>query len=53
MKSKNLRNKQFRALANSDNGEVGDETSFHDRQENDVIWATYQGGDIKFGTLSG
>lgn len=49
----NLHNKQFRALSNSDNGEVGGATRFHYRQEGDVIWATYQGGDIKFGTLSG
>ncbi|MEM6722688.1 MAG: n-acetylglutamate synthase [Bacteroidota bacterium] len=49
----NLHNKTFKALSNSDNGEVGDETRFYYRQEDDIIWATYHGGAIKFGTLSG
>lgn len=49
----NLHGKQFRALENSDNGEVSGETVFHYRQEGDVVWATYAGGTIRFGTLSG
>jgi hypothetical protein len=49
----NLNNKQFKALHNSKNGEVSNETIFTYHQKNDIIWATYEGGDIKFGTLSG
>jgi|GEM_PF-113972 len=49
----NLNNKQFKGLSNSKNGEVSDETIFTYHQKNDIIWATYEGGDIKFGTLSG
>ena len=49
----NLNGKKFKALHNSDNGEVGDETTFHYRQKGNVVWATYEGGSIKFGTLSG
>lgn len=50
----NLHNKKFRALENSSNGEVSNETTFHYRQKGDhIIWATYEGGAIRFGTLSG
>lgn len=49
----NLNEKKFKALSNSNNGEVGSGTIFHYRQDNDIVWATYQGGNIKFGTLSG
>jgi hypothetical protein len=49
----NLNNKQFKALHNSENGEVSDDTIFNYHQKNDIVWATYEGGDIKFGTLSG
>jgi len=50
----NYHNKFFRSASNTDNGEVSNETTFHYRQEaDDIIWATYQGGAIRFGTLSG
>ncbi|MFK7811866.1 MAG: cupin domain-containing protein [Maribacter sp.] len=49
----NLNGKKFKALANSDNGEVSSSTVFEYRQNGNVIWATYQGGEILFGTLSG
>ncbi len=49
----NLNERKFKALSNSSNGEVGSGTIFHYRQDTDIIWATYQGGSIKFGTLSG
>ncbi len=48
----NYHNRVFKALANSDTGEVGDDTRFHYRQKGDVVWATYSGGSIKFGTLT-
>ncbi len=49
----NLHDKKFKALSNSDNGEVSADTIFHYRQKGKVIWATYEGGDVLFGTLSG
>jgi hypothetical protein len=41
----------FRSIANSDNGEVSAETIFHYRQTGNIVWATYEGGSIAFGTL--
>lgn len=49
----NLNNKKFKALENSDNGEVSSLTIFHYKQEGDVISASYQGGDILRGFLVG
>ena len=43
----------FRSVSNSKNGEVSSNTIFEYRQNDNIIWATYQGGDIIFGTLSG
>jgi hypothetical protein len=47
----NYHNRYFRSIANSPNGEVSGDTIFHYRQEGDVVWATYRGGAIVFGTL--
>jgi hypothetical protein len=41
----------FRTRANSSGGDVGEETTFHYHQRGDVVWATYAGGSIHFGTL--
>lgn len=41
----------FRSVANSDGGDVGAETVFHYHQRDDVVWATYAGGSVAFGTL--
>ncbi len=49
----NLDNKVFRAIGNSLNGEVSGATKFHYRQKEDIIWAEYEGGDIKKGFLVG
>jgi len=49
----NLNDKKFKVIENSENGEISSETIFHYRQKDDITWATYEGGDIKFGTLSG
>ncbi|GAB5408993.1 MAG: hypothetical protein BalsKO_13580 [Balneolaceae bacterium] len=49
----NLNGKKFSTLSNSNNGEVSSNTVFEYRQKGNIIWATYQGGDILFGTLSG
>ena len=43
--------RRFRAVETTANGEVGDGTVFHYRQRGDVVWATYEGGGVRFGTL--
>jgi hypothetical protein len=43
----------FRAATNSAGGEVDEQTLFSYRQYGDVVWATYQGGSIAFGTMVG
>ena len=48
-----LHDKFFVASSNTSSGEVSEQTIFHYREMGDVIWATYQGGEIKFGTLTG
>lgn len=41
----------FRTVSNSTGGEVDPRTRFHYRQEGSIVWATYAGGAIVFGTL--
>ncbi|MBK9061755.1 MAG: n-acetylglutamate synthase [Acidobacteria bacterium] len=43
--------RRFRTVRNSADGESGSETVFHYRQKGAVVWATYHGGDVSFGTL--
>lgn len=43
--------RRFRTVRNSDGGEVSSETVFHYRQKGSVVWGTYRGGNIVFGTL--
>lgn len=43
--------RQFRSVENSTGGDVGAATTFHYRQVGDVVWATYSGGAVRFGTL--
>ena len=45
--------RRFRSVENSSTGEVGPETVFDYRQREDLIWATYEGGAVRFGTLVG
>ena len=47
----NYDNRRFVTVSKSDNGEVGSATVFHYRHEGDVVWATYRGGSIVFGSL--
>ena len=47
----NYDNRFFRSISNSKTGEVSSATGFHYRQKDGVIWATYQAGEIAFGTL--
>ena len=41
----------FRSVANSDGGDVDGETTFLYHQRDSVVWATYAGGAVVFGTL--
>ena len=43
--------RRFRSVANSASGEVGAGTVFEYRQTGDIVWATYQGGSIRYGHL--
>lgn len=43
--------RRFRAIENSVSGEVGGETMFEYHQRGSVVWATYHGGAVAFGTL--
>ena len=43
--------RRFRTVSNSETGESGPETVFRYRQKGAVVWATYHGGDVAFGTL--
>lgn len=52
-KELNLNGKKFRSVSSSNNGEVSASTLFDYRQKGNVVWATYEGGEILFGTLSG
>ena len=51
--------KYFRSVENSPNGEVSGETIFHYRElmlsgsPAALVWATYRGGSILWGTLTG
>lgn len=49
----NLHNKLFIARQNSDTGEVSNQTKFHYFQQEQMIWAEYQGGEIIKGFLIG
>lgn len=43
--------RRFASVENSNTGEVGPETVFRYRQDGDLVWATYSGGSVRFGTL--
>jgi hypothetical protein len=47
----NLDGKVFKSLANTENGEVDDETLFRYHQEGNRVWAEYAGGAIILGHL--
>ena len=41
----------FRSVNNTPNGDVDGQTLFHYHQHGQIVWATYQGGAIQWGTL--
>ncbi|MFN0107804.1 MAG: n-acetylglutamate synthase [Blastocatellia bacterium] len=47
----NYDNRRFVGVSNSETGEVSSETVFEYHQQADIVWATYAGGSIRFGTL--
>lgn len=47
----NYHNRYFVSASNTVNGDVDAQTIFHYRQESDIVWATYEGGEVIFGTL--
>ena len=49
----NLNKKVFKALSNSENGEVNDDTVFYYSQKENIISAEYNGGEIIKGNLIG
>ena len=49
----NYKNKSFRPISNSENGETSNETVFVYRQEGNVLTSEYAGGNIKQGHLIG
>lgn len=51
MSAINYNERTFAAVSNSEGGEVSSETIFHYRQQGNVVWATYAGGEVAFGTL--
>lgn len=46
-----LEGKVFRSATNTENGEVGTETTFYYHQQKGIVWADYEGGDIVKGHL--
>lgn len=51
MEAINYHDRYFAPVTTSDNGEAGNETVFHYRQDGSIVWATYKGGAIRFGSL--
>ncbi len=49
----NYHKKRFQVVSNSETGEVDSNTLFHYSQQDDVLWAVYQGSKIKLGTITG
>jgi len=49
----NYHNKTFRAIGNSENGEVSSETIFYYKQQGEILTARYSGGEIVEGHLIG
>ena len=49
----NYNNKKFRAVSNSENGAVDEQTIFHYFQNENILTCTYIGNSIKHGHLIG
>lgn len=53
MPSYNLHRKTFRSAANTDNGDVDSQTTFHYFQQEQTVWAEYAGGKVLRGSIIG
>ncbi len=51
MSAINYDGRRFAAVENSETGDADAATVFHYRQRGSVVWATYEGGRVRFGTL--
>ncbi len=51
MSSFDYEGRRFVSKSNTAGGEVDSRTVFHYRQQGEIVWATYEGGEILFGTL--
>ncbi len=49
----NYNNRKFRPQTSSANSQVSSHTIFHYQQQDNILWATYQGGAIERGHLIG
>ena len=47
----NYNERVFQSVSNTSDGDVGAETVFRYRQDGDLVWGTYSGGHVRFGTL--
>jgi hypothetical protein len=47
----NYDNRTFAGVENYDSGDANADTRFHYRQQGEVVWATYHGSGVLFGTL--
>ena len=41
----------FAGVVNYDDGDLTGDTSFHYRQQGAVVWGTFEGGGVQYGTL--
>jgi hypothetical protein len=48
-----MNNLRLAALARDPNGDAGSDTIFRYRQQGPRVWATYDGGRVRFGSLTG
>ena len=46
-----LNNRLFRGTVNYFDGDATADTLFHYRQKNDIVWGTYEGGNVAFGVF--
>lgn len=49
----NYNGKKFKVVSNTSNGETSEETIFEYRQEGNILFSEYSGGEIRFGHLLG
>ena len=50
---RSLDGRRFRSLSHVDGGEVGADTVFEYHEDGDLVWARYEGGEIRLGHLVG